>query len=503
MILSGTGLHKRQSFPLLLASLLLMFFVLPATQAQEAPAPGDPLAVLFDQRLPAWMERYQVAGVNLAVIRQGKLSFTRAYGFANVETGQAMTTATPCRLESISKSLTAWGVMKLAQEGRIALDQPVGRYVRSWQLPGSPWSTRDITVGQLLSHTSGLALGTIGLRYAPGAAMPSLHESLSENARMMRAPGQAFEYSNVGYHLLELLIEEVSGHDFAGYMEEEVLKPLGMQHSVFGWREAFRPGFPLGYDATGKPVPPYVYPENASGGLISTLGDITAFVCAAMPAWDEDPGRVLEPKNITELYDIRVRRMGFYSLAFEGYGYGHLVERLPGGLTAVAHGGQGTGWMTHFHALPDSGDAIVIITNSQRSWPLFARVLSLWAGEIGLPPLGMSRIILAERALTIVLVVVLLLTLWQGVRITRQGLQGRRRLAPLAPHRRPARLLLALAAGALLAAYALALAQPYLFFTALFPALAPGLVILVPFLALVMALAALCPPGEKPVPAKG
>jgi hypothetical protein len=89
-----------------------------------------------------------------------------------------------------------------------------------------------------------------------------------------------------------------------------------------------------------------------------------------------------------------IDQIGLYNLVFDGYGFGHYIETLSNGNVAISHGGQGTGWMTHFHAVPETGDGIVILTNSQRSWPLIAYVLTDWAQWAGLPDLGMSRIIL-------------------------------------------------------------------------------------------------------------
>ncbi|MBW6472890.1 MAG: serine hydrolase [Anaerolineaceae bacterium] len=181
-------------------------------------------------------------------------------------------------------------------------------------------------------------------------------------------------------------------------MQQEVLKPVGMQHSSFEWRPDWDPPVPTGYGLRGEPVSVYVYPEKASGGLFSTTEDIANFVIASMPEFSTTQS-VLTTESIDSMHTIWVDRIGVYNLVFDGYGLGHYIERLSDGRMAISHGGQGTGWMTHYHAVPESGDGIVILTNSQRSWPMIAYLLTDWAGWSGLPALGMSRIILGNNML--------------------------------------------------------------------------------------------------------
>ena len=133
--------------------------------------------------------------------------------------------------------------------------------------------------------------------------MPSLKESLTPSAKIFQEPGKGFSYSNVGYNLLELMIEEITGRDFAEYMKNEILHPLGMYHSDFEWSEKSLASAPLGYTLGGKPVSPYQYPEKASGGLISTAEDIARFCIAGMPDFSEQ--QVLARPTIEQLYYTR------------------------------------------------------------------------------------------------------------------------------------------------------------------------------------------------------
>src|SRR6056297_3682428 len=144
----------------------------------------------LNQQIPLWMAQYEVPGAAIVLINNGKLTWSDAYGFAKLKERIPMTPQTVCRVESISKSVTARGVMKLAESGKIDLDDPVEEYLNAWQFPETDFDARQITIRQLLSHSSGLALGTLGLQYPPGADKPSLTESLSKEVLLIQEPGR-------------------------------------------------------------------------------------------------------------------------------------------------------------------------------------------------------------------------------------------------------------------------------------------------------------------------
>lgn len=350
------------------------------------------------ERIPLIMEAYQIPGVNIAVINDKKIVSSKAFGYADLSTGTPMTIDTPLRVQSISKSITAWGVMKLVEDGLISLDAPVDQYLKSWTFPPSNIDANKVTIRQLLTHTAGFPVGDFYNIYSPLDEVPPLRDSLFQEAVLLQEPGNSFYYSNIGYNLLELLIEDVTGLDFNQYMQTQILSLLGMQASTFTWSNDLTPPVPTGYDLAGNPIPVYVYPEKGSGGLFSTVEDLARFVIASMP--DEAVSdTVISYEGIQTLHSLKVDQIGLYNLVFDGYGFGHYIETLSNGNKAISHGGQGTGWMTHFHAVPESGDGIVILTNSQRSWPLIAYLLTDWARWAGLPTLGMSRIILGNYLL--------------------------------------------------------------------------------------------------------
>ncbi|HKO86090.1 MAG TPA: serine hydrolase domain-containing protein, partial [Actinomycetota bacterium] len=175
-------------------------------------------------------------GLAVALVHQGQVVWAAGYGMADPETGQPVTASTRFQAASLSKPVTAWGVLRLVESGRIGLDEPVLGRLRRWRLPPSPLDADGITVRRLLSHTAGLSVhGYVGLTSDP--PLPSIAASLSGETgdsfpvELLEAPGRRWLYSGGGYSLLQLLVEELTGRPFADYLRAEVLERLGMTAS--------------------------------------------------------------------------------------------------------------------------------------------------------------------------------------------------------------------------------------------------------------------------------
>ncbi|PQJ27001.1 hypothetical protein BSZ35_17970 [Salinibacter sp. 10B] len=455
--------------------LMLAFFLSGCVQS-----PVEPLSSLehftahLNRRVPELVEQYQIPGASMALIHEGTLVWSGAYGTADAGSGRKMTVEAVCRVESISKSVTAWAVMRLVEDGRIDLDAPVHQYLEDWTFPDTEYAAQKVTVRQLLSHTAGLPLGPIGkgAEYAPQSSRPSLRDYLTREARLIRPPGSEFLYSNVGFNLLELLIEEVSGRDFATHMEEEVLRPLGMRRSTFAWRDSLREYIPMGYEGDGTPVAPYVYPVRASGGLLAPVEDIARFLRAEMLSFGDEMDGLLSPESIRMLHAPQTDIPGLYGIVADGYGFGHFVEVLPDSRQAAWHGGQGHGWMSHFHLVPESGDGIVLLTNSERSWPFFAHVLTAWSTWRGFGGVKLGRITDATTALWGLIGLLVIVSLWLLYRLVWALRTQERRFAPLERTAWIRRLLQAVGGIAVLAVVGWSATQPYLIVTSIFPATA-------------------------------
>lgn len=385
------GRHRMWAWFILLTILICFLVALLSGSLQikrniRTNAPLDEFKAYMDERITALMKQYGIPGCNIALVRDKEVVWTKGYGYADVASGRALAVDTPMSVQSITKSVTAWGVMRLVEKGLIDLDTPVSEYLKSWQFPLTNYPTEKITVRQLLEHTAGLPLGDFTNIYSPGQAMPSNRDVMTREA-----------------------------------------------------------------------VPVYLYPSKASGGLFATAHEIARFAAAGMQV-----NPVLSGDSIKLMYSPQCRKIGIYGLIFDAYGFGHYIEKLPNGMLSVSHGGQGNGIMTHWQAVPETGDAIVLLTNSQRSWPFIAYVLSDWAQWRGFPSVGMGRIIWGNYILCLVIGMLVAASLLVILRLVSAFCQQN----PMS-----FRLLRISAASILLGTLFWCACQQYLFITSVFPIL--------------------------------
>ncbi|HWR60287.1 MAG TPA: serine hydrolase domain-containing protein [Clostridia bacterium] len=332
------------------------------------------LQSILDRELPGLMKKYGVPGVEITVIDEDRIS-TMSYGYAEVSTQKPVTADTMFQVGSLSKTVTAWGAMKLVDQGKIALDEPIEKYLKTWPLPESKYSSEGVTLRRILSHTAGLSLrGYAGVK--PSEGLVPLEESLRGNTkgagdvRIINEPGSIFQYSGGGYTLLQLVIEEVSGMPFAQYMDQEILKPLGMNNSTFEWGEA-APRTSKAYGVLGQELPNYIFTEKAAAGFYTTSADLAKLQAAAMDLPGSMPagGGVLKPETVA------LMKQGVLNNA---WGLGYELMELPKGETAIGHGGANRGWRARMLQMTDKNQGLVVLTNSDTGSNILVEVAALW-----------------------------------------------------------------------------------------------------------------------------
>ncbi len=254
----------------------------------------------------------------MVVIDRGRVV---GHHYASVDAEEPIGPDTVFQVASVSKWVTAWGVLSLVDRGLVDLDAPVERYLTRWRLPPSDFDHDGVTVRRLLSHTAGLV---DGLGYAgfvdPDAVQP-LEESLARAAdsdpgrdgavRVGHEPGAQWRYSGGGYTVLQLLIEEVSGLPFAEYMRGEVLGPLGMLRSAYGLDDVIADDLAAHF-ADGVRVPHRHFTAQAAAALHTTVSDLTRFLAAHLEGPDgEPPGRgVISKRSLVEMMTAHGSQFG-------------------------------------------------------------------------------------------------------------------------------------------------------------------------------------------------
>jgi CubicO group peptidase (beta-lactamase class C family) len=315
-------------------------------------------------------------GLAVALVQHGQVVWAAGHGVADRTTGQPVTAATRFQAASLSKPVTAWGVLRLVESGRVGLDEPVVGHLRRWRPPPSPFDADGLTVRRLLSHTAGVSVhGYVG--QTPDRPLPSIAVSLSAETgdgfpvELLEAPGRRWLYSGGGYSLLQLLVEELTGRPFAEYMLVEVLEPLGMTASSFQWSRTAETARP--HDADGGPIPDFTFAEQAAAGLVTTAQDLARFLAAALAGpGGEPPGRgVLSPTGVRLALTAAPATDGRWGL---GYGLG----LTPGGDLLAYHEGANRGWRAGLALLPDRGAGIAVLTNGDGGSGSIDAVVQQW-----------------------------------------------------------------------------------------------------------------------------
>jgi CubicO group peptidase (beta-lactamase class C family) len=307
------------------------------------------------------------------------------------------------QVASLSKWITAWGVMTLVEAGRLDLDSPVSTWLTRWQLPESPYND-GVTVRRLLSHTAGLTDGLGYGGFAPGTRVQTLEESLTRAldaawdadgvVRVGYAPGTGWRYSGGGYTLLQLLVEEVSGEPFDAYMRRVVLTPLGMASSTYVLDENAAAAVVPFYDTDGRPAMHYTYTATAAASLYTSAADLARFLQAQVRGpKGEPPGRgVLSPDALREMRRPQASRFGL-----DIWGLGPILYAPNrSGSFIIGHDGHNHPAINTTARLdPDTGDGVIILETgaTMLATSLAGEWVSWQAGKVDIPSLwlGLGR----------------------------------------------------------------------------------------------------------------
>lgn len=314
------------------------------------------------------MQRLTLPGAVLAIVEGDNLVHLRGFGLARPG-GECPTGQTPFFIGSLTKSFTALAVMQQVEAGKVELDAPVQRYLPWFRVAGTEASTR-MTVRHLLNQTSGLPvlpgmtnLGDFDSR--PGAAERQMR-ALSTFVPA-RLPGDAFEYSNLNYVLLGLVLEAASGENYADYIQRHIFDPLQMRRSYTSKTAAQRDGLAVGYRywfgipiaAPGLPVPSA---ELAAGQLISCAEDMARYLavhlndgrCGGVQILSEVGMRELHT-GAAEIFEMG-RSFGSYAMGWISHGTGESK--------IVSHSGIVPDFGTFMALLPTQKRGMVLLFNA-------------------------------------------------------------------------------------------------------------------------------------------
>lgn len=215
--------------------------------------------------------------LTVAVAQDGRTLWAKSRGWADKARRIPATPRTLYALASVSKSLTATGLMRLVERGLIDLDKPIGDYLGAQTLRAYAGPARGATVRRVASHVAGLPVYQNFFFADETRRMPTLADAIRRYGIIAYPPGETHVYSNLGYGLLEQAIAHVSGRTFPAYMAHEVFEPLGMTRTVLAVPPALAAQQAVRYALDGTPLPAYDYDVPGAGGMLASAEDLVRY----------------------------------------------------------------------------------------------------------------------------------------------------------------------------------------------------------------------------------
>ena len=326
----------------------------------------------FEHNLNAWdktkhkkstlkerMNFYEVNAVSIAVVKDYKIEWIKAYGLADVSEKRPTTTETLFQAASISKSFNSLGILKLVEAQKLNLDQDINTFLKTWKFPYDSISKgRKINIAQLLNHTAGLSVGGFG-GYEKGQALPSITQILdgakpanSNAVRSIFEPGLKFQYSGGGTTVSQLILEDTTGEEYADYMLKNVFQPLGMKQSSFNQPPSANKKNLLatGYNGKVEVVGKYhIYPEQAAAGLWTNPTDLAKYIIDTQLSLQGKSNKVLSKEMSIERLE---NNLGVFVQNYNGTKY-------------FGHSGGNEGFVCHYIGSLEDGNGIAIMTNGR------------------------------------------------------------------------------------------------------------------------------------------
>lgn len=301
----------------------------------------------------------RVPSIVVAVAEDGKIVWEEAFGWADVENRVRATPNTIYRLGSISKTITATGLMLLVEQGKVDLDEPVVDYlpedVRPRVFEGE---IRDVTVRHLLNHRSGMpAYAESFFEDDPEDPRP-FAETVRRYGIITYPPARSFIYCNLGYQMVANIIAELSGMSYAKFIDDRVFAPLGMDHALVYEGLPFNKQHAANYTPSLERIPPYLDSYPGADGNCASAHDLIRFAMFHLEDSLPDQETILKDESIAAM-------QAKHPPGNERSGIGWALDGDERGHRSVYHGGEGPGVDCMMRLFPDEDIAAVVLCNAE------------------------------------------------------------------------------------------------------------------------------------------
>jgi len=320
-----------------------------------------------------------IPGIAYGIVVDNELIISSGTGFIDLDTESPATSKSSFRIASMTKSFTAMAIMKLRDEGKLSLIDPVSKYIP--EMANLEYPTADsptIDIENLLTMTAGFPEDNPWGDRQLDETDQMLIDLVAEGISFSNPISYKFEYSNTGYALLGNIVSRVSGMPYQKYIKNNILNPLGMDHTYWEYDSVPKEDLVNGYrweDDQWKSEPMlHDGSYGAMGGLITSIEDFSKYVSFHLSAWpprsDKDVGpvkrsslREMQTPQFSNLYAKATDFKGDTCAVISGYGFGLGIAKFCNGLKLVGHGGALPGFGSNYRFFPEYGVGIMSFCN--------------------------------------------------------------------------------------------------------------------------------------------
>ncbi|HKR58541.1 MAG TPA: serine hydrolase domain-containing protein, partial [Pyrinomonadaceae bacterium] len=351
-------------------------------QQKFVNGPTDPkeLETFVDKIFTEQMEREHIPGAEFVFVKDGKVFFSKGYGFANLEKQQPVVPEqTIFRIGSISKVFTATAVVQLADRGRLKLHTDVNRYLKKLKVPAT--FPGPVTPAHLITHTAGFDEIRPGTQGPSAESVLPLADFLSTRLKRISPAGETVAYSTYGITLAGLLVEEVSGISFESYLANNIWKPLSMTRTSITVPATSKNELALGYEYVNGVNEPQAYEwyhTTPASSINSTAMDMARFMIAQLQNGRLGNARILTERAALDMH----RQHATGHPGMPGVAYGFFEDNYQG-LRILEHGGNVAGFSSQMVLLPNRNAGFFMVNHHENSnlrdtvkWDILVRYYS-------------------------------------------------------------------------------------------------------------------------------
>ncbi len=349
-------------------SLLLVFsfcYFISSSQISESD---------IDTLIKETLTTFEVPGISVGILKDNKLIYAKGHGVRSIKNKKDMNENTLVGVASNSKGFTCFALAMLLDEGKLHWDDKVRKHIPEFKLQ-DPWVTEEFTIRDLVTHRSGMGLGAGDLMFFPEGNDFTIKDVLKgvQHLEPESSFRSKFRYNNNMFIIAGEVIKRVSGLSWEAFIEQRIMKPVGMTHSKASYnRVTDRSNIIEAHTRSEKEVVQIPHDwsatANPAGGIISNVVDMLTWAEFLMnDAVTKNGERLLSEAQMHQLWQLQtplgVGKNHDYNSHFFGYGLGWFVSDVKGGYKQVTHTGGLLGTVTQFTMIPELDLAIVVLTN--------------------------------------------------------------------------------------------------------------------------------------------